>query len=142
MGRRLAVGAIVLAAFLFAATLIEASLIVGRDAFGILRLIWPNTLLLVQFAAGAILAIGGRRTMLKQSGGLRIMAAGYAFAAGVSFGPLYNLALSLFLPLERGQGAPDILSENFAVFAGYAAVFIAGALGASITALHTEDKAR
>lgn len=80
----------------------------------------------VHVGAALGLALGGFRTLRKMSGGLRLLAGAWGFAAGL-----------LMMPLVVAQGAPSMWAR---LGAGEVIFAAAALLGLALTVLHQERK--
>jgi hypothetical protein len=73
-----------------------------------------------------LLLLGGFRTLRKLSGGLRLLAGAWGFAAGL-----------LMMPLVVAQGAPSTLSR---LSIGELSFLLVALIGLALTVLHKEQK--
>ena len=80
----------------------------------------------VYAATALLLLVGGFRTLRKMSGGLRLLAGAWGFAAGL-----------MMMPIVVAQGAPSIWSR---LSAGELAFLFAALAGLALTVLHKETK--
>ena len=80
----------------------------------------------VYLGTALLLLIGGFRTLRKMSGGLRLLAGAWGFAAGL-----------LMMPLVVAQGAPSMLSR---LSIGETSFLLIALLGLALTVLHKERK--
>jgi hypothetical protein len=80
----------------------------------------------VYAVAALLLLVGGFRTLRKMSGGLRLLAGAWGFAAGV-----------LMMPLVVAAGTPSIIGR---LSAGELALMLVALAGLALTVLHEERK--
>lgn len=80
----------------------------------------------VYSGTAALLLIGGFRTLRKMSGGLRLLAGAWGFAAGL-----------LMMPLVVAQSAPSTLAR---LSVGEMSFLLVTLLGLALTVLHKEQK--
>lgn len=80
----------------------------------------------VYVGTALLLLIGGFRTLRKMSGGLRLLAGAWGFAAGL-----------LMMPIVVAQGAPSTLAR---LSIGETAFLLVALAGLALTVLHKEPK--
>jgi hypothetical protein len=80
----------------------------------------------IYVATALALLVGGFRTLRKMSGGLRLLAGAWGFAAGL-----------LIMPLTVAQGSPTMLAR---LGVGELAFLAIALIGLALTVLHKERK--
>jgi hypothetical protein len=92
---------------------------------------WP--FFVVDYLAAAMLVLGGLRTLRKQKGGLRLLAGGWGFTAGMAW-------MAFFLTWQQagaGSDFTDTVTPN-ALLALIGALLIASLVGLALAVLHKE----
>jgi hypothetical protein len=92
---------------------------------------WP--FFVVDYLAAALLVLGGLRTLRKQKGGLRLLAGGWGFTAGMAW-------MAFFLTWQQagaGSDFTDTVTPD-ALLALIGALLIASLVGLALAVLHKE----